>query len=432
MTETLHFPDGFLWGTATAAHQVEGGNINNDWWAWEQTPGHIVDGSRSGAACSWWRGRAEEDLSLAAASGHNSHRLSVEWSRLEPTPGRYDDAAFERYRQILQHMRALGMTPMVTLHHFTLPLWQSTRGGWLDDEIAARFRAYAAECARRLGDLVTLWCTINEPLNLLYFGYFGKRWPPGGGQPLQWPRVAANLFRVHAAAYAAIHAVQPEAEVGLVHIMQAIDPASPRSPLDRFAAWLQDFLSIESWLRPMRTGRLVLPWGLFTREVPGLAGAADFYGVNYYGAYRVRFDPTMPLLGRWVEEGTISSGTDNWGACDPAGLRRAILRAAALGQPVYVTENGIFDPTDARRQRYLVHNLAAAHEAIAAGADLRGYYHWTLVDNFEWAEGWTTPFGLIELNPATQARRPRRSFELYGAIATANAIRADIAAEYLR
>lgn len=285
--DPLRFPDGFLWGTATSSHQVEGGNENNDWSEWERQPGRIRGGGRSGRACGWWEGHAEEDFALAARAGLNSQRLSLEWSRLEPEPGRWDEAAFERYRRMLQRLRDLRVAPLVTLYHFTLPLWQSRRGGWLDGQIVERFRLYAAECARRLGDLAPLWCTINEPFSLLYHGYFRKSWPPGGKSIPQTMRAAAHLFRAHAAAYAAINGERPGAAVGLAHLMQDFRPATP-SPADRFAARLQRWCSVNSWLRPMETGRIPPPWGLFQR-VPGLAGSADFYGVNYYGSYRVRW-----------------------------------------------------------------------------------------------------------------------------------------------
>ncbi|HYN89798.1 MAG TPA: family 1 glycosylhydrolase, partial [Ardenticatenaceae bacterium] len=180
----------------------------------------------------------------------------------------------------------------------------------------------------------------------------------------------------------------------------------------------------------MRTGRLSLPLGLFTRDVPGLAGAADFYGINYYGSYRVRFDPATPLLGRWVNASGATEGVSQWGEVDPDGLRWGLLRVAALGRPVYVTENGLRDPSDERRRPYLVRHLAAVREAIAAGADVRGYFHWTLVDNYEWAEGWRAPFGLIAVNPATQERRPRPSFDLYGGIARANGLMGEIVEGY--
>lgn len=413
--DTLRFPQGFLWGTATSSHQVEGGNENSDWSAWEQEPGRIRGGGRAGRACGWWEGRAEEDFDRAAGAGLNSQRLSLEWSRLEPEPGRWDGAAFDRYRRMLDHLHRRGLTPMVTVYHFTLPLWQSRRGGWLDPDIVGRFRDYAAECARRLGDGVPLWCTINEPFSLMYHGYFRKSWPPGGKSIPETMRAAGHLFQAHAAAYAAVKQERPGASVGLVHIMQDFRPATG-SPLDRLAARAQEWSSVDAWLRPMRTGRLAPPWGAGKR-IAGLAGAADFYGVNYYGSYRVRFDPRSPTLGSWVTDRNITSGDQDWGEPHPAGLARGLLKAAALGKPVYVTENGIFDPADSRRPDYLLRHLEAVHQALAAGADVRGYYHWSLLDNFEWGEGWTTPFGLIAMDPATLERRPRGSFALYSEIA---------------
>jgi beta-glucosidase len=421
---TLHFPPGFLWGTATAAHQVEGGNRNNDWWAWEQTAAHIRDGSRSGAACDWWAGRAEQDLAQAAALGQNSHRLSIEWSRLEPTPGQYDAQAFERYRALLGRMRELGLTPLVTLHHFTLPLWAARQGSWLATDLIGRFRAFVAESVHRLGDLVPLWCTINEPTVLMNSGYLQGRWPPGIQNPIKALVAARNMLLAHLAAYEAIHNVQPGAQAGLVLQVPAFDPAPKGGPPNLLVARLQDWVITEMMIRPFRTSRFHPPLAFWPQWVEALAGASDFFGVNYYGRYLVQFDPTAvgQAFGRFVQPETTRTEGNDWGAPHPAGLSRALLRLKPLGKPLYVTENGLLDNTDQRRPSFLLSHLAAVHHAIQAGADVRGYFHWSLVDNFEWAEGWSTRFGLIEVNPATQARRLKRSGELYAAIARANAI----------
>ena len=170
----LAFPEGFLWGTATASHQVEGGNTQNDWWALGAGPGHIQDGTRSGLASDWWgsvregpgeaAGRAEQDLAMAAQLGQNTHRLSLEWSRLEPEQGAWNEAAVDRYRQILGFLRDHGMTPMITLHHFTLPLWAADQGGWENEASVGWFTRYVERCYDAFGDLCNLWCTINEPL----------------------------------------------------------------------------------------------------------------------------------------------------------------------------------------------------------------------------------------------------------------------------
>lgn len=430
--EQMRFPPGFLWGTATAAHQVEGGNVNNDWWAWEQDARHIRDGSRSGAACGWWAGQAEEDLRLAASLGQNSHRLSVEWSRLEPEPGRYDTAAFERYRAMLGHMRGVGLAPMVTLHHFTLPQWASRPGGWVRADLVARFRAFAAECGRRLGDLVDLWCTINEPTVVLHSGYIQRRWPPAVGNIPLAMVAARHMLLGHLAAYEALHAVRPDARVGIVLNVPAFDPAPSRSPLNRVPAWVQDWIITEMIVRPLRTGRLYAPLALPVARVAGLEASNDFFGVNYYGRYLVQFDlgAVGQGFGRFVQPETVRTEGNDWGASYPDGLRRAILRLAPLGKPIYVTENGVLDNTDTQRPAFLLHHLAAVHRAIQQGADVRGYYFWSLLDNFEWAEGWSTKFGLIEVNPATQARRIKRSGELYAEIARANAIAPAMVAAY--
>ena len=175
-----HFPAGFLWGTATAAHQVEGNNRNNQWWAWEQTPGHIHQNQRSGLACNWWApGGAEADLDRAQALGQNAHRLSVEWSRLEPSAGVFDPAAFGRYREILTALRARGLSAMVTLHHFTNPLWFEAQGAWLNPHSVALFQRFVERVAGELGDLVDLWCTINEPNVVATLGYLVGEFPPG-------------------------------------------------------------------------------------------------------------------------------------------------------------------------------------------------------------------------------------------------------------
>jgi beta-glucosidase len=420
--QALAFPPGFLWGTATSSHQVEGGCDNNDWWDWEQQPGRIAGGGRSGAACGWWEGRAEDDLARAAAVGLNAQRLSLEWSRLEPAPGQFDAAAFERYRGLLAHCSSLGLTPLVTLNHFTLPRWLAAAGGWLDSATPARFARFSAECARRLGDLAPLWATLNEPFTLAYQAYFRGDWPPGRLSIPRIQRAVRHLWLGHAAAYAAFRAERPDCRVGLVHILPRFRPARPSSRADRLAAGLQQWVSAESWLRPLRDGVLPLPWAVPPQTIPGVAGAADFLGVNYYGAYAVRFDPRAPALGRWEDVGNIRLGNQDWGAPDPDGLRHTLRQAAGLGIPLYVTENGICDSTDARRPAYLEDHLRALHTAIAEGLDVRGYFHWSLVDNFEWGEGWEARFGLIGLDPRTQERTPRPSLTLYGEIARANAL----------
>jgi beta-glucosidase len=424
---SVTFPAGFLWGAATAAHQVEGQNDNNDWWDWEGQPGRIHDGTRSGDAAGWWAGRAEEDLALAASLGQNAHRLGLEWSRLEPEPGVWNDAAFARYEEILGAARGLGMTTMVTLYHFTLPRWAAAAGGWLWDELPARFERFCARCAERLAPLVDQWVTINEPGVLAFMGYGGKQWPPGLGS--MWAGFLAmnNLLRAHARGYWAVHRAAAHVRVGLVLNAPLFEPARPAHALDRLAARTQDWGMTGAVLEALRRGWLLPPIAAVPRHVVGLARSIDFLGLNYYGRLAVQFDPRAETpLGRHVQEPSTRTEWADWGQIWPNGLRDNLLRLGKLGVPLYVTENGLYDNTDDKRPRFVVDHVSAVAEAIRQGADVRGYFHWSLIDNFEWAEGWSTRFGLIALDRETGKRTPRRSAEVYAAICRANGIPAGL------
>jgi len=421
----LTFPVGFLWGTSTSAHQVEGGNENNDWADWERRPGAINDGTRSGAACGWWEGRAEEDLSAAAAAGQNAHRLSLEWSRLEPEPGRFDDLAFARYAQLLDEMRWLGLRAMVTLYHVTLPRWIARRGGWTSWDTAASFARYAQECARRLATRVPLWVTMNEPAASAAAGHALTYWPPGLGSNRMALRALAVMLEAHAAAYRAVKELARGAQIGIVLSAPRIEPARP-SVLDRTVAWAQDWAFLGATLRSLKTGVLQPPIAGRRARIPGLRGSFDFLGVNYYGRYAVHFDLRSPglLFGKHVQEPTIRTGGCDWGEVSPGGLTRQLLRLSRLGVPLYVTENGIRDSDDALRPSFLGEHVAAVHEATRLGADVRGYFHWSLVDNFEWAEGWVPRFGLHALDRRTQRRTARPSAGVYAGICRANGLEA--------
>jgi beta-glucosidase len=412
------FPPGFLWGAATSSHQVEGGNDGSDWWDWEQRPGTIHDGTRSGDAAGWWHGAAEDDLRRAAAMGHSAHRLGVEWSRIEPEPGRYDDAALARYAAILDAARAAGLRTMVTLHHFTLPRWAARGGSWLDPGLPARLGALTARCAQAWGERVDLWATINEPNVQGLLGYGAGLWPPGHTRLDLALRAMANLLRGHVASFAALRRVRPTAQVGLVLNLPCIEPERPRHPLDRAVARAQDWAFCGAWLWALRTGRVPPPLALAPTPVPGLRGSFDWLGVNYYGRMAVRFDPRAPTraFGRHVQEPSVRCGGADWGQIHPAGLAGQLRRAARLGAPVYVTENGVCDPTDRLRPRFLVDHVRAVRQVLHEGVDVRGYFHWSLVDNFEWAEGWAPRFGLLALDRESGARTPRRSAEVYAAI----------------
>jgi beta-glucosidase len=427
---TMRFPEGFLWGAATSSHQVEGNNSNNDWWEWEKEPGHILDGRRSELACDWWN-RAEDDFDLAREMGQNAHRLSLEWSRIEPREGEWDDDAIARYRRMLVGLRERGLEPMVTLHHFTNPLWLVEKGGWETEIVVPLFERYVNKVVEELGDLVELWSVINEPNIYAIISYAGGRWPPGKQNLFLAFRVLSNMLLAHGQAYRVIHRLQPHAKVGIAHAVRVFDPARPNSRLDRWAASLPDRIFNQLVLTALTEGVLAFPLAL-NRRVSELVDSLDFLGINYYTRDMVAFDASRPgeLFGRrfYAEGAEMSDG--GYGEVYPEGLYRLLKRVAAYGKPIYITENGLPDEDDDQRPRFLLTHLAAMHRAMQEGVPVKGYFHWSLLDNFEWAEGWTLRFGLIALNVETQERTVRRGGQLYKEICQANAITQDMVERY--
>lgn len=428
MTEReLAFPPGFLWGTASSAYQVEGGNTNNQWWLLEQRQGGagIWNGDRCGLACDWWR-HAEQDFDRMQQLHLNAHRLSVEWSRVEPAPSCFDRAALDRYRQMVGELRDRGITPMVNCHHFTNPIWLEVAGGWERPETVHRFQRYVHRLVSALADLHPIWLTINEPLVYLGQGWFRGIWPPFKRDPVAALRVYRHLLLAHAAAYHTIHALQPDALVGYAKARRLFTPSRAGHAGDRLAAWLRRYLFEELWQRATQTGRILPPVGLGEYRAD-LADSFDFVGINYYSRSLVRFTPRpWSLFGQETfTPGAETSDSGRRGPYSefyPEGLYRLCLEARPLGKPIYVLENGLPDADDDQRPRWLLAHLLQMRRAMAAGCDVRGYFHWTFVDNFEWTEGWGLRFGLVALDPVTQERRARPSAYLYGDIARRNAI----------
>ncbi len=436
---TLRFPDGFLWGAATAAHQVEGGNENNDWWDWEQTSGHIKNGDTSAVACDWWKGeRYREDFDLAQSQNHNAHRLSVEWSRIEPREGEWDAEAIAFYRRVLSALRERGMMPLVTLHHFANPMWLRAKGAWETDSVVPFFERYTAKVVQEFGDLCDFWVTINEPTVYLFAGYVNGNWPPGKKDFGLAMRVGKNMLRAHAAAYHVIHHIQPNARVGSAHNIRPLKPQNPGSWLNRLVASWQNNAYNHLLLLAMIDGRVRFPMGVGSR-VPEAVDTQDFIGLNFYLSGRVAVDLSQPsmLFGRQMPAKPWGTSFDEelrqWfgnGDIDPEGLYSTAKWLARFHKPVYVTENGICDGNDEIRPRYLVSHLAALQRAIQEGAPVKGYFHWTLVDNFEWVEGYALRFGLIHLDVSTQKRTPRPSAAIYARIAHENGIADDLIEKY--
>jgi len=407
--EPHKFPEGFLWGTASAAHQVEGANRNNDWSLFEQEPGRIQDGDTALVACDHYR-RYREDFRLLRQMRNNAHRLSIEWSRVEPAPGEFDTRQIRHYRDVLGELREQGLAPMLTLHHFTSPIWFAQGGGWAAPEAPEAFLRFVRRVVDDLGDLVELWCTINEPNIYAANGYLIGEFPPGRKNDLRaaW-RVLANFRRGHVAAYRAIHEKLPDARVGLSHHKFLLLPAT-QALGDRWAArTTQGFM--DRW-----------PVGGM-RRAPVVETEADWIGIAHYWAQNAALDLRLPrerFIRRTNPPGLPLTGM-GW-ASDPAWMRGVLNEVRHLGKPVYVTENGISTPDDTVRQEYLPAILRSVWGAIEDGVDVRGYFHWTSLDNFEWARGYSQKFGLIAVDRTTLEREVKPSGRLYARIAAANAL----------
>jgi beta-glucosidase len=423
-------PRGFLWGTATAAHQVEGNNTNNNWWAWEQQPGRIQDGHTSGLACDWWGGRWREDFDRAAETAQNAHRFSVEWSRIQPTPDKWDEEALERYREMLRGLLERNMNPMVTLHHFTDPLWLEEKGGWESPEVVGYFEKFVRKTVEALKSYVTWWCTINEPNVYATSAYASTEFPPGRHNINTAFRVMVNQARAHAAVYRTIHELQPEARVGIAIHYRSMVPARAWSPLDKRLTRLLGRLFNDLFPRAFKDG---VVHTLTSRvRVPEARGTQDFLGINYYSRDYVAFNLFKPgqLFGRRFFRPDAELSPTGFIANEPEGLFEAIQWGTQFGLPIVITENGVEDSADRLRPRYTVQHIRQMWRAVNFNWPVKGYFHWSLVDNFEWERGWTQRFGLWELDYETQARRKRPSADLYAEICRANGITSETVAKY--
>ncbi len=428
------FPSTFRFGVATAAHQVEGNNDHSDWWDFESIPGHIADGSRSGLACDHYQ-RFRQDLDLIRALNLDSYRLSIEWARIEPEPGRFDRAAIDHYAEVLDACRERGIEPCVTLYHFTLPQWFAARGGWEASDAPALFARYVQTLMPLLASRVALWVTLNEPMVYLYQGYLLGIWPPGRHDMKGMVRAGRNLIRAHLEAYRILHdspgfGGEPP-QVGIAKHLRVFDPAREGSRLDRFAAKAQEELFNWAFLDSIHQGRFFPPFGLKER-IGGAMPAQDFVGVNYYSRGRVQFSPARPGQLFGVQGTTPGAPVNDLGwEIYPEGITR-LLRTVhrRYGRPIWITENGIADASDRLRPAFLVHHLTQIARAMGEGIPIHGYFHWSLLDNFEWAEGFAARFGLYAIDYQTQCRVLRPSGQLYGRIAADHAVSSALLEQY--
>lgn len=432
------YPEGFLWGTATSAYQIDGavredGRTPSIWDTFAHTPGKTHRGDTGDVACDHYH-RWADDVELMADLGHNAYRFSVSWPRLQPGgTGPLDPRGVAFYRSLLERLRSRGIRPFVTLYHWELPQELEDAGGWPERDTAARFADFAVATVDALGDLATDWITLNEPWCQAFLGYHSGIHAPGRQSLPDALAAAHHLNLAHGLSVQAIRAARSDARLGVANILTHIRPASERAE-DIEAAERVDVNNNRMFLDPMVLGRypaavmgLYGPRGLgevVRAEDESTIGAPlDFLAVNHYHHMIIEADPADPHVGaRGVaaEPATTSLGWSVTPEALYAVLRR--VRDEYTSIPLYVTENGAsyhdyVDPggevRDVERIDYLRGYLEAAAQAIDDGVDLRGYFAWSLMDNFEWGEGYRSRFGLVYVDYGTQRRIPKASAYWY-------------------
>ena len=407
------FPRGFLWGASTSSHQVEGDNRSNDWWEHEQS-GRLPH--KSGEACRHYE-RFEQDFDMARAWGHNAHRFSIEWSRIEPSEGVWSTDALNHYRDVIRALRARGLEPVVTLHHFTNPAWFSRSGGWLRLDSARLFARYAQHTIQSLGAAVKYWLTINEPTDYVMQGYINGEWPPF--LKSAWAKAAIvfrNLARAHIAVYQLLHRCRPDARVGFSHNASPVFPCNPGSTRDGVAARLRNLI----WNRAF-----FYLIGVRHRPPRQTTRSLDFVGLNYYKRTIVRSSGwgMKALVGRACQvphhhdQGPISA--TGWEVY-PAGLKAVLENFSRFGLPLLITENGIATDDESLRLDFIMKHLESLARALEQGVDIVGYLYWSLMDNFEWALGTKPRFGLARVDYNTQQRVPRPCVESFTRVCREN------------
>lgn len=401
--KTYAFPEGFLWGASTSAYQVEGGIIN-DWSQWEMSDKRLAYLRRkgldyrdfvAGRACDSYH-HVKEDVDLLLRLNCNAGRIGLEWSRIEPVEGEFSHHAIEHYRRQLLYMKRCGLKTAVTIWHWTNPMWLVDEGGWANKKVVAYFRRYAKVMARELGDVVDYWLTVNEPTIHVGNGYIRGNFPPNKKNPFKALAVYFNLIKAHKAAYKAIHSLIPKAKVGFTHLGNNFDPARK---------WFLPELFLAGVLNFFYNGFLL---GRVRKHI-------DFIGLDYYFHNRVVWYP--PFIRNKNKE-----VTDLGWEIYPKGIYNILKYLSRFRKPIIIMENGLADANDDKRERFIINHLRWVHRAISEGVPVRGYFHWSLLDNFEWAHGWSPKFGLCDFDKETFERHVKHSGMVYAEICRNNGI----------
>ncbi len=404
----IKFPSSFFWGAATSSYQVEGANVHSDWWEWERRVGFKVP---CGNACRHYD-LYKEDFDLAKQLGHNAHRLSIEWSRIEPEEGRFLPKELEHYRDVIIALRERGIEPIITLHHFTNSLWFAKLGGWYNKNSYKYFLRYVKKVTEFLCENARFWVTINEPMVYAYHAYILGAWPPQEKSFLRASRVVDNLAFSHIKAYRLINDVYKERKlsrpsIGIAKNMQAFEPCKDTLK-NRVAVHLRDRLFNFSFIDKLIKHQ-----------------ALDFIGMNYYtrSLVEVKKWHFRNLFLDVCEENhsQLKKNSLGWDIY-PQGLYSLLLALKKYNLPIFILENGICTQDDTLRWDFICQHLKSLHLAIKEGVNVLGYIYWSLIDNFEWAQGFSPRFGLIEVDYNTYNRKIRESARKFARVCKTGAL----------
>jgi beta-glucosidase len=414
----LKFPKGFLWGASTSAYQIEGGN-KNDWSEWEKRnakrlaenaksywsseqqerfpemfdPENYISGTAMGSYNNF-----DKDLECIKELNLKAYRMGIEWSRIEPKEGEFDMEAIKHYREMLQKLKDNNIKIVLTLWHWPLPLWISSRGGLTNKKIVQYFTKYAELLVEEFGGLIDYWVTLNEPLMIIGHGYIDGKFPPNRKWDLFGSiKVFNNYIKIHKAIYKVIHDKYPDAQVSIAMTTGFLEPAHRWNPIEVLIAKLAYYFRNELFINKARK-------------------QLDYIGVNYYHHDRIVWYPPF-------KENLNKEVDDRGWEFYPRGIYEVLKKYKKYKKPIIITENGTADADDKLRPRYIKEHLKYIHKAIREGVDVRGYFHWSLIDNFEWAEGYWPKFGLYSVDRRTFERKARSSVKVYSEICKSNEIK---------
>jgi len=407
----LTFPDGFYWGASTSSHQVEGGNKNN-WTKWEEENAErlVFDAKNcwekwqqekfpemfdiqnyiSGKATEHYS-RFEEDFDIAKSLGHNANRFSIEWSRVEPEEGKFDEKEIEHYRNVLRSLKKRNITPFVTLWHWSEPLWFTKNGSWKNKKSPFSFERYTKKIAESLGEEIKFYITLNEPEVFASHSYLRGVWPPQERNYFSYRRVIRNLIKAHKKSYTVLKNKNKDAKVCIAKHNVYFE-AHKNKPINNILKYIADMWWNDWFLKKIHNFQ-------------------DIIAVNNYHKNSINYGFKKNLNENLSDIGWELS---------PESLSSVVKELSKYKLPIYVTEHGIADSDDSKRAWFIKESLNHLHKVISAGADVRGYFYWSLLDNFEWDKGFWPRFGLVKIDYKTQKRTIRQSAQVYKEICESN------------